>query len=163
MVLDYRILAPSDNLGTSSLKEENESKKLLEKKQSTNSINRFENLIFNKPSAIDSVEKEYLKNQVPNINIGDLVKIGLYIKEGNKDRIQYYQGLIIGKNSAGINLTITVRKVFQGIGVERKFLIHSPKLESIQIIKSSRVRKSKLYYLRNFSEKRSRLKPQFTK
>ena len=74
-----------------------------------------------------------------------------------------YQGLIIGKNSAGINLTITVRKVFQGIGVERKFLIHSPKIESIQIIKSSRVRKSKLYYLRNFSEKRSRLKPQFTK
>lgn len=153
MVLEYKILAPSNN----SLNEENKSKK------NTNCAKKLNNALFSKSNAIYSVEKEYLKNQIPNINIGDLVKIGLYIKEGNKDRIQYYQGLIIGKNSAGINLTITVRKVFQGIGVERKFLIHSPKLESIQIIKSSRVRKSKLYYLRNFSEKRSRLKPQFIK
>ncbi|CAM9092956.1 unnamed protein product [Sphacelaria rigidula] len=157
MALDNKILAPSNNLNTNYLNKGNELKK------NTNYVKKFDNALFNKSNAIDSVEKEYLKNQIPNINIGDLVKIGLYIKEGNKDRIQYYQGLIIGKNSAGINLTITVRKVFQGIGVERKFLIHSPKLESIQIIKSSRVRKSKLYYLRKFSEKRSRLKPQFTK
>nr|QWK41813.1 ribosomal protein L19 [Protohalopteris sp.] len=116
-----------------------------------------------KSDFISSIEKLYLKNQVSKIQIGDLVKIGVYIKEGNKDRIQYYQGLIIGKNNAGINLTITVRKVFQGIGVERKFLIHSPKFESIEILKSSRVRRSKLYYLRKFSEKGSRLKPRFVK
>lgn len=119
--------------------------------------------ISNKADFILSVEKLYLKEQVSLMQIGDLVKIGVSIKEGNKDRIQYYQGLILGKNGTGINLTITVRKVFQGIGVERKFLIHSPKFESIQILKSSRVRRSKLYYLRNFSEKESRLKPRFIK
>lgn len=108
---------------------------------------------------INSIENLYLKDHISLINIGDLVKIGVSIKEGNKDRIQYYQGLILGKSNTSVNLTITVRKIFQGIGVERKFLVHSPKFESLEILKSSRVRQSKLYYLRNFSEKGSRLKP----
>nr|YP_011007593.1 50S ribosomal protein L19 [Syringoderma abyssicola]WAM65022.1 50S ribosomal protein L19 [Syringoderma abyssicola] len=112
---------------------------------------------------LNFVEKPYLKNNISEIFVGDTVKIGVYIKEGNKDRVQYYQGIILGKNNDGINLTIVVRKIFQGIGVERQFLIHSPKFESIEIIKSARVRRSKLYYLRNISGKASRLKQRFNK
>nr|YP_011007043.1 50S ribosomal protein L19 [Phaeostrophion irregulare]WAM64330.1 50S ribosomal protein L19 [Phaeostrophion irregulare] len=123
----------------------------------------FKNSYSSHSESLKSVEQQYLKHDLTQLNIGDLVKIGVYIKEGNKDRVQYYQGLILGKNNTGINLSITVRKVFQGIGVERKFLVHSPKFESVEIIKSSRVRRAKLYYLRNFSERGSRLKPRFAK
>nr|YP_011005080.1 50S ribosomal protein L19 [Analipus japonicus]WAM61943.1 50S ribosomal protein L19 [Analipus japonicus] len=109
------------------------------------------------------IEGVHIKKNMSKIFVGDVVKIGVLIKEGNKERIQYYQGIILGKNNSGINLTISVRKVFQGIGVERKFLIHSPKFESIEIIKSSRVRRSKLYYLRSIVGKGSRLKQRFSK
>ena len=95
--------------------------------------------------------------------VGDNVKLGVLIKEGNKERIQYYEGIIIAQKNSGISKTITVRRILQGIGIERIFLIHSPKLISIQVLKSSRVRRSKLYYLRNLSGKRSRLKQRFTK
>lgn len=107
------------------------------------------------------VEESQKKKYIPKIFVGDTVKIGILIKEGNKERIQYYQGIILGKKNSGINLMISVRKVFQGIGVERNFLIHSPKFESITVIKSSRVRRAKLYYLRDIIGKRSRLKERF--
>lgn len=110
---------------------------------------------------LKSLEKPYLKDNLPKLLVGDVVKIGILIKEGNKDRIQYYQGIIISKKNSGINSKIVVRKTFQGIGVERQFLLHSPKFESIQVIKSSRIRRSKLYYLRKISGKASRLKQKF--
>ena len=110
---------------------------------------------------INSVQKPYLKKNLKEILVGDFVKIGISIKEGNKDRIQYYQGIIIGKKNTGINSKIIVRKTFQGIGVERQFLLHSPKFQSIEILKSSKIRRSKLYYLRNVSGKASRLKQKF--
>nr|YP_010127881.1 50S ribosomal protein L19 [Lessonia flavicans]YP_011006891.1 50S ribosomal protein L19 [Lessonia variegata]QPP20408.1 50S ribosomal protein L19 [Lessonia flavicans]WAM64178.1 50S ribosomal protein L19 [Lessonia variegata] len=116
---------------------------------------------LNDKELIDSVESIHIKKNLSKIFVGDTVKIGIFIKEGNKERIQYYQGIILGKNNSGINLTISVRKVFQGIGVERNFLIHSPKFESIEVIKSSRVRRSKLYYLRSIVGKGSRLKQRF--
>nr|QWK41956.1 ribosomal protein L19 [Pterygophora californica] len=116
---------------------------------------------LNDKELIDSVERVHIKKNLSKIFVGDTVKIGVFIKEGNKERIQYYQGIILGKNNSGINLTISVRKVFQGIGVERNFLIHSPKFESIEVIKSSRVRRSKLYYLRSIVGKGSRLKQRF--
>lgn len=116
---------------------------------------------LNNKELIDSVENVHIKKNLSKIFVGDTVKIGVFIKEGNKERIQYYQGIILGKNNSGINLTISVRKVFQGIGVERNFLIHSPKFESIEVIKSSRVRRSKLYYLRSIVGKGSRLKQRF--
>nr|QWK42240.1 ribosomal protein L19 [Postelsia palmaeformis] len=116
---------------------------------------------LNNKELIDSVESVHIKKNLSKIFVGDTVKIGVFIKEGNKERIQYYQGIILGKNNSGINLTISVRKVFQGIGVERNFLIHSPKFESIEVIKSSRVRRSKLYYLRSIVGKGSRLKQRF--
>nr|YP_011004939.1 50S ribosomal protein L19 [Agarum clathratum]WAM61802.1 50S ribosomal protein L19 [Agarum clathratum] len=116
---------------------------------------------LNDKELIDSVESVHIKKNLSKIFVGDTVKIGVFIKEGNKERIQYYQGIILGKNNSGINLTISVRKVFQGIGIERNFLIHSPKFESIEVIKSSRVRRSKLYYLRSIVGKGSRLKQRF--
>ena len=116
---------------------------------------------LNDKELIDSVESVHIKKNLSKIFVGDTVKIGIFIKEGNKERIQYYQVIILGKNNSGINLTISVRKVFQGIGVERNFLIHSPKFESIEVIKSSRVRRSKLYYLRSIVGKGSRLKQRF--
>nr|YP_011006058.1 50S ribosomal protein L19 [Dictyoneurum californicum]WAM63062.1 50S ribosomal protein L19 [Dictyoneurum californicum] len=116
---------------------------------------------LNEKELIDSVESVHIKKNLSKIFVGDTVKIGVFIKEGNKERIQYYQGIILGKNNSGVNLTISVRKVFQGIGIERNFLIHSPKFESIEVIKSSRVRRSKLYYLRSIVGKGSRLKQRF--
>nr|YP_010485165.1 50S ribosomal protein L19 [Sargassum fulvellum]UVW80959.1 50S ribosomal protein L19 [Sargassum fulvellum] len=120
-------------------------------------------LYLSKKKILALVEQTYIKKSIPKVFVGDTVKIGVLIKEGNKERIQYYQGIILAKTNSGINLTISVRKIFQGIGIERKFLIHSPKFESLQVIKSARVRRSKLYYLRKTTTtKGSRLKQRFT-
>nr|YP_009828237.1 ribosomal protein L19 [Sargassum fusiforme]QHN51204.1 ribsomal protein L19 [Sargassum fusiforme]QJC13454.1 ribosomal protein L19 [Sargassum fusiforme] len=119
-------------------------------------------LYLSKKKILALVEQTYIKKSIPKVFVGDTVKIGVLIKEGNKERIQYYQGIILSKTNSGINLTISVRKIFQGIGIERKFLIHSPKFESLQVIKSARVRRSKLYYLRKTTTtKGSRLKQRF--
>ena len=116
---------------------------------------------LNNQQTIDNLNNTFLKTDLPVIRIGDNVKIGVKIIEGNKERVQFYEGTIIAKKNSSINTTITVRKVLQGIGVERVFLIHSPKLDSIQILRSSKVRRSKLYYLRNLKGKASRLKQAF--
>ena len=110
---------------------------------------------------INNVEKGFLKTDLPVINIGDNVKLGVKIVEGNKERIQFYEGIIIAKNNSSINTTITVRKTLQNVGIERIFLIHSPKIASISILRSSKVRRAKLYYLRNLTGKSSRLKQVF--
>jgi len=110
---------------------------------------------------INDVESNFIKTDIPVLKIGDNVRIGVKIVEGNKERVQFYEGTIIAKKNSSINTTITVRKVLQGIGIERVFLIHSPKLDSIQVLSSSKVRRSKLYYLRNLRGKASRLKQSF--
>lgn len=111
---------------------------------------------------LKSVERKHLKTSLPKVLVGDNIKLGLLIKEGNKERTQYFEGIIIAQKNASINKTITVRRVLQGIGMERIFLIHSPKIVFLQVTKSSRVRRSKLYYLRNLSGKASRLKQRFS-
>lgn len=116
---------------------------------------------INRTDLIKSVEAEHIKKTLPPLFVGDNVKLGVLIKEGNKERTQYYEGIIIAQKNTRINKTITVRRVLQGIGIERIFLIHSPKLVSLEVTKSSRVRRSKLYYLRNLSGKASRLKQRF--
>ena len=116
---------------------------------------------LNTQQIIDNLNNTFLKTDLPIIKIGDNVKIGVKIIEGNKERIQFYEGIVIAKKNCSINSTITVRKLLQGIGVERIFLIHSPKINSIEILRSSKVRKSKLYYLRNLKGKASRLKQSF--
>jgi large subunit ribosomal protein L19 len=118
-------------------------------------------LKLNTQRIIDSIEKNFIKKDLPILKIGDNVKIGVKIIEGNKERVQFYEGTIIAKKNTSIKTTITVRKTLQGIGIERIFLIHSPKLDSISILRSSKVRRSKLYYLRNLKGKASRLKQTF--
>ena len=118
-------------------------------------------LKLNTQKKINSVESNFLKTDLPLLRIGDSVRVGVKIVEGNKERVQFYEGTIIAKKNSSVNTTITVRKVLQGIGIERIFLIHSPKIDSIQVLSSSKVRRSKLYYLRNLRGKASRLKKSF--
>jgi large subunit ribosomal protein L19 len=110
---------------------------------------------------LKSVESQHLKTSLPKVAVGDSIKLGILIKEGNKERTQYFEGIVIGQKNASINKTISVRRVLQGVGMERIFLLHSPKIVFLQVKKSSRVRRSKLYYLRNLSGKASRLKQRF--
>jgi large subunit ribosomal protein L19 len=110
---------------------------------------------------IRSIEAEQLKQDLPVIHVGDTVKVGVKIQEGNKERTQPYEGVVIAKRHGGSNATITVRKVFQGVGVERVFLIHSPRIESIKIIRRGKVRRAKLYYLRDRIGKATRVKQRF--
>jgi large subunit ribosomal protein L19 len=116
---------------------------------------------LNSQQTINNLEKIFIKKEIPIFKIGDNVKIGVKIIEGNKERVQSYEGTIIAKKNSGLNTTITVRKVLQGVGVERIFLIHSPKVDSITLLRSSKVRRAKLYYLRNLKGKASRLKQTF--
>jgi len=116
---------------------------------------------LNNQQTIDNLNNNFLKKDLPDIKIGDNVKIGVKIVEGNKERIQSYEGTVIAKKNSSVNTTITVRKILQGIGVERIFLIHSPRVDSIKVLNSSKVRRSKLYYLRNLKGKASRLKQTF--
>jgi large subunit ribosomal protein L19 len=109
---------------------------------------------------IDRVKQE-LNKKLPEIFVGDTVKVGVKIKEGNKERIQPYEGTVIAMRNGGINETITVRKVFQGVGVERVFLIHSPRIASIQVMRRGKVRRAKLYYLRDRIGKATRVKQRF--
>jgi large subunit ribosomal protein L19 len=119
---------------------------------------------LNSQKTIQSLENNFLKKDLPILKIGDNVKIGVKIIEGNRERVQFYEGTIIAKKNKInnlINTTITVRKILQGIGVERIFLIHSPRIDSIEVLRSSKVRRAKLYYLRNLRGKASRLKQTF--
>ena len=116
---------------------------------------------LNAQKIINNLEKNFLKKDLPILKIGDSVKIGVKIIEGNKERTQFYEGTIIAKKKNSLNTSITVRKILQGIGIERVLLIHSPKVESITVLRSSKVRRAKLYYLRNLKGKASRLKQTF--
>lgn len=118
-------------------------------------------IISSSKQLIKNIEAKQLKLNLPVIDIGDTIKMGLLIQEGNKERIQYAEGVIIAKHNAGINTTVTVRKVMQGIGVERVYLIHSPRIKTISIMRKSKVRRAKLYYLRQRSGKATRLKQRF--
>nr|QOS04538.1 50S ribosomal protein L19 [Sarcopeltis skottsbergii] len=114
-----------------------------------------------KLNIIHQIEKNFFKLDIPNIDVGDSVKIGLIIQEGNKERIQISDGVVISKNNAHLNTTITVRKVLQNIGVEKVYLIHSPRIISIEVTRKSKVRRAKLYYLRQRSGKATRLRQKF--
>src|SRR3989344_5220023 len=97
--------------------------------------------------------------KMPDIRPGDAIKVHLRIKEGNKERIQVFEGVVIArKHGKGINATITVRKVVEGVGVERIFPVHSPAISKIEVLRSGKVRRSKLYYLRTAKGKKSKLK-----
>ena len=107
---------------------------------------------------ITELEKEYTDREMPEINPGDTVKVFVRIIEGNKERTQAFEGTVIKKRGSLVNKTITVRKVFQGIGVERVFAIYSPRIEKIQVLRRGDVRRAKLYYLRERSGKATRIR-----
>jgi len=110
---------------------------------------------------IKEFEKEQLKKELPEIYVGDTVKVGVKITEGNKDRVQPYEGVVIAKRHGGINQTITVRRIFQGIGVERVFMLHSPQVASLKVERRGKVRRAKLFYLRDRVGKATRVKQRF--
>jgi large subunit ribosomal protein L19 len=116
---------------------------------------------MNAQEIIRSIEAEYLKSDLPEIYIGDTIRVGVKIKEGEKERVQPYEGIIIARRHGGINETITVRRVFQGVGVERVFLLHSPKVDTITVVRRGKVRRAKLFYLRERVGKATRVKQRF--
>lgn len=119
----------------------------------------FKNM--NAQEIIRSIEAEQLKTNLPDIYVGDSVRVGVVIQEGSKERTQPYEGVVIARRNGGINETITVRRIFQGVGVERVFLLHSPRIESIKILRRGKVRRAKLYYLRDRVGKATRVKQRF--
>ncbi len=112
---------------------------------------------------IENLENGFKKAEIPQMNPGDTVKVFVRIVEGNKERTQAFEGTVIKDRGEGLNKTITVRKVFQGVGVERVFLIHSPRIEKIQVLRRGDVRRAKLYYLRERSGKATRIKEKIEK
>ena len=112
-------------------------------------------------NAIKEFENEQLKKELPEIYVGDTVRVGVKITEGNKERVQPYEGVVIAKRHGGLNQTITVRRIFQGIGVESVFLLHSPQVASLKVERRGKVRRAKLFYLRDRVGKATRVKQRF--
>lgn len=109
---------------------------------------------------VDEITKEYLKNDVPDFRPGDNVKVHVRIKEGEKERIQVFEGLVIKKRGGGVSETFTVRKMSYGVGVERTFPIHTPIIAKIEVVRTGKVRRAKLNYIRTLSSKAARIKEQ---
>ncbi|MEZ4549511.1 MAG: 50S ribosomal protein L19 [Desulfobacterales bacterium] len=107
---------------------------------------------------IKQIEREQLRMDIPDFFPGDTVKVHVRIREGEKERIQVFQGVVISKRKGTTNASFTVRKVSYGIGVERVFPMHSPSISKIEVVTSGRVRRSKIYYLRNLRGKAARIK-----
>ena len=110
---------------------------------------------------IREFEAAQQKNDLPEIYVGDTVRVGVRISEGNKERVQPYEGVVIAKRHGGLNETITVRRIFQGIGVERVFMLHSPQVASLKVERRGKVRRAKLFYLRERVGKATRVKQRF--
>ena len=98
---------------------------------------------------IKSIEHEQMKSKIPYLKVGDTVKVHVRVKEGNRERIQIFEGIVIKKQGGGVNATFTVRKTSYGVGVEKTFLIHSPAVEKVEVIRVGKARRAKLYYLRD--------------
>lgn len=98
---------------------------------------------------LKSIEHEQLKNKIPELRIGNTVRVHVRIKEGNKERIQVFEGIIIKKQGGGVNATFTVRRISYGVGVEKTFLVHSPMIEKVELVRVGKARRAKLYYLRD--------------
>ena len=116
---------------------------------------------INPYNLVTDFETSQLKKELPEIYVGDTVKVGVKITEGNKERVQPYEGVVIAKRHGGLNQTITVRRIFQGIGVERIFMLHSPQVASLKVERRGKVRRAKLFYLRDRVGKATRVKQRF--
>ena len=107
---------------------------------------------------IRSIEQKQLRTDLPKISIGDTVRVWVKVVEGSRERLQAFEGTVIAMRNGGIRETFTVRRVSYGIGVERTFPMHSPRVDHVEIIRSGKVRRAKLYYLRNLQGKAAKLK-----
>ena len=125
------------------------------------SLDSKEILQLNSYDLINDFEGSQLKKEIPEIYVGDTVKVGVKITEGNKERVQPYEGVVIAKRHGGLNQTITVRRIFQGIGVERIFMLHSPQVASLKVERRGKVRRAKLFYSRDRVGKATRVKQRF--
>ncbi len=109
-------------------------------------------------NVIQSLERDLMRVDIPPFRVGDTVKVHVKIREGDKERIQVFEGVVIRRHRGGVGATFTVRKVSYGIGVERIFPIHSPQIDKIEVVRKGRVRRSRLYYLRDRLGKAARIK-----
>ena len=107
---------------------------------------------------IKVIESEQLRNDIPDFNVGDTVKVHVKVKEGNRERIQVYEGVVMKRQGGGLSETFTVRRISYGVGVERTFPLHSPKLDRIEVVRSGKVRRAKINYLRGRIGKRAKIK-----
>ena len=107
---------------------------------------------------IDQLEREGMKESIPDFAIGDTVKVSVKIKEGDKERLQAFEGVVIARKNGGIRETFAVRKISYGVGVEKSFPIHSPKIASIEVIRKGKPRRAKLYYIRDLTGKAAKVK-----
>ena len=109
---------------------------------------------------LDKIEKEHMRLDIPLFRSGDTVKVHVKIREGEKDRIQVFQGIVIARSNCGLRSSFIVRKVSYGVGVERIFPLHSPSIDKVEVVQKGKVRRSKLYYLRELKGKAARVKVQ---
>ncbi len=109
---------------------------------------------------LKSIEHEQMKNKIPELKIGNTVRVHVRVKEGNRERIQVFEGIIIKKQGGGVNATFTVRKISYGVGVEKTFLVHSPRIEKVEVVRVGKARRAKLYYLRDRVGKAAKTKEQ---
>ncbi len=109
---------------------------------------------------IKSIEHEHLKEKIPVLKVGNTVRVHQRIKEGNRERIQVFEGIIIKRQGGGLNATFTVRRIASGVGVEKTFLIHSPLVEKVELVRVGKARRAKLYYLRDRVGKAAKTKEQ---
>ena len=107
---------------------------------------------------LQAITKEYEKNDIPAFNVGDTVKVHIKIKEGTRERIQIFEGFVLKRQNGGITETFTVRRIASGVGVEKTFPLHSPKIDKIEIVKKGRVRRAKLNYMRERTGKAAKIK-----
>jgi len=109
---------------------------------------------------VKSIEHEQLKSKIPALKVGDTIRVHQRIKEGNRERVQVFEGIIIKKQGGGVNATFTVRRISYGVGVEKTFLVHSPLVEKVELVRVGRARRAKLYYLRDRVGKAAKTKEQ---
>lgn len=107
---------------------------------------------------VDIIEKENIKKKVPNFNIGDTVRVYVKVVEGERERLQAFEGVVISRRNGSIRESFTVRRISFGVGVERTFPIHSPRIDRIEVVRTGKIKRAKLYYLRSLTGKASKVK-----
>lgn len=107
---------------------------------------------------VNEINASQLRNDIPAFSSGDTIKVAVKIREGDKERIQFFEGVVIALQGAGLNRTFTIRKMSGGIGVERIFMTHSPIIEGIEVLRRGKVRRNKIYYIRQLSGRKARIK-----